>query len=70
MRLTKAHLAGLDQYKYSGVDKSIVSRHVLGHWWNWLVTLFPRTLAPNAVSGCAERARGRWRGVWVERTSW
>ncbi|TXT13401.1 hypothetical protein VHUM_00768 [Vanrija humicola] len=50
MRLTKAHLAGLDQYKYSGIDKSIVSRHVLGHWWNWLVTLFPRTLAPNAIT--------------------
>ena len=50
MRLTKAHLAGVDQYKYSGMDKSVVSKHVLGPYWTWLVTLFPTNLAPNAVS--------------------
>jgi hypothetical protein len=51
MRITKKQLAGVDQYKYSGVDKSILSRYVLGPFWTWLVTCFPRTLAPNMVSG-------------------
>ena len=50
MRISKAQLAGIDQYKYSGVDKSVVSRHVLGPFWTWLVTLFPLTLAPNTAS--------------------
>jgi ethanolaminephosphotransferase len=58
MRLTKAHLAGVDQYKYSGMDKSVVSKHVLGPYWTWLVTLFPTNLAPNAVSGAASRLSG------------
>lgn len=49
MRITKPQLAGLDQYKYSGVDRSIVSRHILGPFWTWLVTLFPKSLAPNTV---------------------
>lgn len=49
MRITKTQFSGLDRYKYSGVDKSIVSRHILGPFWNWLVTLFPKTLAPNTV---------------------
>ena len=50
MRITKAQFRGLDQYKYSGVDKSVVSRHILGPFWNWLVTCFPKTLAPNTVN--------------------
>ncbi len=49
MRITKTQFAGLDQYKYSGIDKSVVSRHILGPFWNWLVTCFPKTLAPNTV---------------------
>lgn len=50
MRITKTQFEGLDQYKYSSIDKSILSRRVLTPWWNWLITLFPYTLAPNAVS--------------------
>lgn len=50
MRITKKQLAGVDQYKYSGVDKSVLSKYVLGPFWTWLVTLFPRSLAPNTVS--------------------
>ncbi|RSH90063.1 hypothetical protein EHS25_001396 [Saitozyma podzolica] len=50
MRITKAQFKGLDQYKYSGVDKSVVSRHVLGPFWTWLVTCFPRTMAPNSIT--------------------
>ena len=55
MRITKAQLAGVDQYKYSGVDKSVVSKHVLGPFWTWLVTLFPKTLAPNMVRSISSR---------------
>ncbi|WWC87383.1 uncharacterized protein L201_002272 [Kwoniella dendrophila CBS 6074] len=50
MRITKKQLAGIDKYKYSGVDKSILSKHVLGPFWTWLVTLFPKTLAPNTIT--------------------
>ena len=50
MRITKEQFAGVDQYKYSGVDKSVVSKHVLGPFWTWLVTLFPMKVAPNTVS--------------------
>ena len=49
MRITKKQLAGVDQYKYSGIDKSVLSKHVLGPFWTWLVTCFPLTLAPNTV---------------------
>ena len=63
MRITKAQFAGLDQYKYSSIDQSFLSRRVLGPWWNWLVTLFPYNLAPNAVSclllACAARPQKR-----------
>ena len=50
MRITKAQYKGLDGYKYSGTDKSVVSRYILGPFWNWLVLLFPTNLAPNMVS--------------------
>ena len=53
MRITRAQLAGVDKYKYSGVDKSVVSKHILGPFWTWLVTLFPKTLAPNTVRATA-----------------
>jgi ethanolaminephosphotransferase len=49
MRITKAQYKGLDAYKYSGMDKSVVSRYILGPFWNWLVLLFPTNLAPNMV---------------------
>ncbi|BEI80465.1 hypothetical protein CcaverHIS002_0109940 [Cutaneotrichosporon cavernicola] len=50
MRITPAQFEGLDKYKYSSVDKSILSRRVLTPWWNWLITLFPYTLGPNAIT--------------------
>ncbi|RXK39609.1 ethanolaminephosphotransferase [Tremella mesenterica] len=50
MRITKAQFAGVDQYKYSGVDKSVLSKHVLGPFWTWLVTLFPMKVAPNTIT--------------------
>ncbi|KAK4686321.1 hypothetical protein P7C73_g3815, partial [Tremellales sp. Uapishka_1] len=50
MRITKKQLKSLDEYKYSGIDKSIVSRHVLGPWWTWLVGRMPMNLAPNMIT--------------------
>ncbi|CAD6977284.1 unnamed protein product [Tilletia controversa] len=40
----------LHAYKYSGVDQSLVSRYILNPYWNWLVTLFPKTVAPNTIT--------------------
>ncbi|KAE8209910.1 hypothetical protein CF327_g6157 [Tilletia walkeri] len=40
----------LHLYKYSGVDQSLVSRYILNPYWNWLVTLFPKTVAPNTIT--------------------
>ena len=38
------------KYRYTSVDNSLVSRYVLGPYWNWLVTLFPRWVAPNTIT--------------------
>jgi len=40
----------LSNYKYSGVDKSLMSRYVLSPYWNGLVKLFPLGMAPNAIT--------------------
>ncbi|RUP48453.1 choline ethanolaminephosphotransferase [Jimgerdemannia flammicorona] len=40
----------LSNYRYSGVDKSLVSRYVLSKYWSWLVTFFPLTVAPNLIT--------------------
>lgn len=40
----------LHLYKYSGTDKSLVSKYLLGPYWNWLVTLFPTSVAPNTIT--------------------
>ncbi|EPQ31580.1 uncharacterized protein PFL1_00913 [Pseudozyma flocculosa PF-1] len=45
-----ARRQNLHLYKYSGTDKSLVSKYVLGPWWNWLVTLFPLSVAPNTIT--------------------
>lgn len=38
-------LKGLHLYKYGGVDKSLVSKYVLGPYWNNLVKIFPLWVA-------------------------
>ncbi|EIM83608.1 Choline/ethanolaminephosphotransferase [Stereum hirsutum FP-91666 SS1] len=43
-------LAGLKNYKYKGVDKSLLSNYVLNPYWNWLVTLWPKSVAPNTIT--------------------
>lgn len=40
----------LHAYKYSGADQSLVSKYILGPYWNWLVGLFPTSVAPNTIT--------------------
>ena len=50
MKLSDKQLQGLKLYKYSGVDKSILSKTVLTPYWNNLVKLFPKYIAPNTIT--------------------
>ncbi|KAF8636169.1 hypothetical protein AX17_003741, partial [Amanita inopinata Kibby_2008] len=43
-------LENLEKYSYKGVDKSLLSRYVLSPYWNWLITLWPRNVAPNTIT--------------------
>ncbi|GAA5967145.1 hypothetical protein JCM11641_000454 [Rhodosporidiobolus odoratus] len=38
------------KYKYSSTDLSLTSKYVLNPFWNRLVLLFPKTMAPNAIT--------------------
>ncbi|KAG7561980.1 hypothetical protein FFLO_02620 [Filobasidium floriforme] len=49
-KLTRQQLEGLNLYKYSGVDKSLLSKTILTPYWNHLVTYFPKTIAPNTIT--------------------
>ncbi|PKI84593.1 ethanolaminephosphotransferase [Malassezia vespertilionis] len=42
--------ANIHTYKYAGEDHSFVSKYILGPYWNWLVTLFPLSVAPNTIT--------------------
>lgn len=42
-------LQNLRKYAYKGVDKSLLSNYVLNPYWNWLVKLWPKWVAPNTV---------------------
>ncbi|KAJ9477679.1 Choline/ethanolaminephosphotransferase 1 [Pseudozyma hubeiensis] len=48
--IPKSRVKNLHLYKYSGTDKSLVSKYILGPYWNWLVTLFPTSVAPNTIT--------------------
>ena len=48
--LSPEALAHLKSYKYSSVDKSLLSQYVLRHYWNGCVKLLPMWLAPNMVT--------------------
>jgi len=37
-------------YKYSSVDKSPISQHILRHYWNFCVEFLPLWMAPNMVT--------------------
>jgi ethanolaminephosphotransferase len=48
--LSEDALIHLKSYKYSSVDKSLLSNYVLKHYWNAVVKLLPLWLAPNMVT--------------------
>ncbi|KAL1664877.1 hypothetical protein EV122DRAFT_224026 [Schizophyllum commune] len=43
-------LENLKKYSYKGVDKSLLSQYVLNPFWNWFVTLWPTSVAPNTIT--------------------
>ncbi|KAJ3547758.1 hypothetical protein NM688_g5370 [Phlebia brevispora] len=48
--ISSAALENLKKYQYKGVDKSLLSRYVLNPYWTWLVTLWPKWVAPNVIT--------------------
>jgi ethanolaminephosphotransferase len=48
--IPRSRVNNLHLYKYSGTDKSLVSKYILGPYWNWLVELFPKSVAPNTIT--------------------
>ncbi|KAL0812058.1 hypothetical protein ABMA28_009448 [Loxostege sticticalis] len=48
--LTKKHLKGLDNYKYSAIDTSPLSNYVMHPLWNTTVKILPKWLAPNLLT--------------------
>ncbi|KAJ1512038.1 hypothetical protein HMI56_004604 [Coelomomyces lativittatus] len=48
--LSAEALKNLQLYKYSAVDKSLITKYVLSHYWSWAVTLFPLWMAPNLIT--------------------
>ncbi|OQN96600.1 hypothetical protein B0A48_17030 [Cryoendolithus antarcticus] len=44
-------LEKLKEYKYSAVDRSLLSQYVLKpYWWSQVIKLFPLSMAPNAIT--------------------
>jgi len=43
-------LNNLNKYAYKGVDKSILSKYILNPYWNQLVKLWPKWVAPNTIT--------------------
>ncbi|KAG5277163.1 hypothetical protein AALO_G00114270 [Alosa alosa] len=48
--VTKEQLAGFDKYKYSAVDTNPLSVYVMHPFWNSVVKIMPRWLAPNLIT--------------------
>jgi ethanolaminephosphotransferase len=48
--IPNSRVKNLHLYKYSGADDSLVSKYILGPYWNWLVSLFPTWIAPNTIT--------------------
>ncbi|KAI5121957.1 hypothetical protein M0805_002028 [Coniferiporia weirii] len=43
-------LANLKFYRYSAVDKSLVYKHVIRHWCDLVIHIFPMWMAPNLIT--------------------
>ncbi|XP_046679620.1 ethanolaminephosphotransferase 1-like [Homalodisca vitripennis] len=48
--LTAQHLAGFENYKYSSLDTSPLSVYVMHPFWNRVVLLCPKWVAPNVLT--------------------
>lgn len=48
--VTQEQLAGFDKYKYSAVDSNPLSVYVMHPFWNSVVKIMPRWLAPNLIT--------------------
>ncbi|GAB7337452.1 hypothetical protein MBLNU457_g2791t1 [Dothideomycetes sp. NU457] len=49
--IRQERLPKLKEYKYSGVDHSLLSRYILKpYWWSQVIELFPLSMAPNAIT--------------------
>ncbi|KAM3956829.1 ethanolaminephosphotransferase 1 [Aphomia sociella] len=48
--LTRDHLEGFDNYKYMAIDTSPLSVYVMHPFWNKVVELVPRWVAPNVLT--------------------
>jgi len=48
--VSEESLVHLKSYKYSSVDRSLISYYILRHYWNGAVKLLPLWLAPNMVT--------------------
>ncbi|XP_046386847.1 ethanolaminephosphotransferase 1-like [Ischnura elegans] len=48
--LTQQHLAGFEHYKYSSLDTSPLSIYVMHPFWNNVVKLVPKWVAPNLLT--------------------
>ncbi|XP_063833694.1 ethanolaminephosphotransferase 1-like [Ostrinia nubilalis] len=48
--LSREHLEGFDNYKYMAIDTSPLSVYVMHPFWDRVVKLFPRWVAPNVLT--------------------
>lgn len=48
--ISKEHLTGLDRYKYNCVDTSPISIYLMQPFWNAIVNIYPKWLAPNVIT--------------------
>ncbi|KAL4716407.1 hypothetical protein ACJJTC_015835 [Scirpophaga incertulas] len=48
--LNRDHLEGFDNYKYMAIDTSPLSVYVMHPFWNKIVEIFPKWVAPNVLT--------------------
>ena len=42
---TDQEIVGLKEYQYRGIDRSLLSKHILQPYWTWLVEFVPLWVA-------------------------
>lgn len=49
--IRQEQLPRLKEYKYSGVDRSLISNYILKpYWWSQFIKIVPLSIAPNALT--------------------